>query len=224
MIEAGATWRPAPRPHSGFISCLVHQLVGPKPRLVNLQRRANQPAHRSGDLPHGRSWPAPPDRGFHIDAGGHPGHPAHLDAGRHWRISASVGDGSEVGIRIGYAVQPKPEGLAQAFLIGREFVGQDPVALVLGDNIFYGQGFQHMLQRAATQKSGAMVFGYPVKDPERCGVVELDANCRALSIEENPPAPRSNYAVTGLYFYDNDVVQIAAGLNRRRVANWKSPM
>jgi glucose-1-phosphate thymidylyltransferase len=109
-------------------------------------------------------------------------------------------------------VQPRPEGLAQAFLIGREFVGQDRVALVLGDNIFYGHLFSDLLQRAATQAKGATVFGYWVKDPERYGVVELAADGRALSIEEKPKKPKSHYAVTGLYFYDNQVLDIAAGL------------
>jgi glucose-1-phosphate thymidylyltransferase len=123
-----------------------------------------------------------------------------------------LGDGHQFGIAIRYAVQPHPGGLAQAFLIGASFVGDDPVALILGDNIFYGQGFQAMLQAARGQTTGATVFAYPVKDPHRYGVVEFDPQGRVLSIEEKPPRPRSHYAVTGLYFYDNQVVEIARGL------------
>lgn len=123
-----------------------------------------------------------------------------------------LGDGSELGISIRYAVQPRPEGLAQAFIIGRDFIGSDHVAMVLGDNIFYGQGFQAMLIRAASRPVGATVFAYLVKDPQRYGVVELDGEGRPIRIVEKPKEPRSNYAVTGLYFYDNDVVEIAAQL------------
>ena len=120
-----------------------------------------------------------------------------------------LGDGSRVGISIRYAVQPKPEGLAQAFIIGREFIGGDRVSLILGDNIFYGQGFQQTLMQAAGRPSGATVFGYPVNDPERYGVVEMDADGKAVSLEEKPAEPKSRFAVTGLYFYDNRVVDIA---------------
>lgn len=120
-----------------------------------------------------------------------------------------LGDGSDLGINLSYAVQPTPDGLAQAFIIGEEFIGQDKVCLVLGDNIFYGQGFGPMLRAAVARSKGATVFGYQVKDPERFGVVEFDEHKRAISIEEKPLKPKSNYAVTGLYFYDNDVIDIA---------------
>lgn len=120
-----------------------------------------------------------------------------------------LGDGSQFGINLTYAIQPSPDGLAQAFIIGEDFIGRDRVCLVLGDNIFYGQGFSPVLLDIAKRKKGAAVFGYPVKDPERFGVVEFDKNFRAISIEEKPLRPRSTYAVTGLYFYDNDVVEIA---------------
>lgn len=120
-----------------------------------------------------------------------------------------LGDGKDLGINLSYAVQPSPDGLAQAFLIGEEFVGKESVCLVLGDNIFYGQGFTGKLREAADRSSGATVFGYKVKDPERFGVVAFDENRRAISIEEKPKQPKSDYAVTGLYFYDNDVVQMA---------------
>ena len=120
-----------------------------------------------------------------------------------------LGDGSRFGVEFTYAVQPKPEGLAQAFLIGREFIGKDPVALVLGDNIFYGAHLSKLVRSAAAREKGATVFGYYVSDPERFGVVEFGPDGKALSIEEKPAKPKSNYAVTGLYFYDNDVVSIA---------------
>ncbi|EMN7256516.1 glucose-1-phosphate thymidylyltransferase RfbA [Vibrio vulnificus] len=120
-----------------------------------------------------------------------------------------LGDGSDFGIELQYAIQPTPDGLAQAFIIGEEFIGDDSVCLVLGDNIFYGQGFTPILQQAAMKNHGATVFGYQVKDPERFGVVEFDADMNAISIEEKPAVPKSNYAVTGLYFYDNQVVDLA---------------
>ena len=128
------------------------------------------------------------------------------------RFEELLGNGEQWGMTLSYAVQPSPDGLAQAFLIGREFVGTDSVCLVLGDNIFYGHGLTEQLQRAAAHGTGATVFGYYVQDPERYGVVELDAHNRAVSLEEKPKSPRSNYAVTGLYFYDNQVLDIAAGL------------
>ncbi|KTD56951.1 glucose-1-phosphate thymidylyltransferase [Legionella sainthelensi] len=120
-----------------------------------------------------------------------------------------LGNGEQFGIQLHYALQPNPDGLAQAFIIGQEFIGQDNVCLVLGDNIFYGHGFTRQLREAAARQTGATVFGYPVKDPERFGVVEFDAQMRAISIEEKPKNPKSHYAVTGLYFYDNQVVNIA---------------
>lgn len=120
-----------------------------------------------------------------------------------------LGGGNEFGINLSYAIQPSPDGLAQAFIIGEEFIGSDSVCLVLGDNIFYGQGFRPMLLETAAKKHGATVFGYQVKDPERFGVVEYDKSGKVISIVEKPSEPKSNYAVTGLYFYDNDVVRIA---------------
>lgn len=120
-----------------------------------------------------------------------------------------LGNGEQFGIRLTYAVQPSPDGLAQAFIIGEEFIGDESVCLVLGDNIFYGQGFTPMLRAAARRGTGATVFGYQVKDPERFGVIEFDKDKRVISIEEKPAKPKSQHAVTGLYFYDNDVVQIA---------------
>ena len=128
------------------------------------------------------------------------------------QFRALLGDGSRLGLDIRYAVQPRPEGLAQAFVIGRGFVGANPCALVLGDNIFYGPGFSRLLQGAAARPGGATIFAYRVSDPERYGVVEFDAGGRALSIEEKPARPRSRHAVTGLYFYDNRVLEIAAAV------------
>jgi len=120
-----------------------------------------------------------------------------------------LGDGSNWGINLVYKVQPTPDGLAQAFILGEEFIGDDSICLILGDNVFYGQGFSPMLKKSANINEGAVVFGYQVKDPERFGVVEFDQDNNAISIEEKPVKPRSNYAVTGLYFYDNDVIRIA---------------
>ncbi|MFY4788260.1 glucose-1-phosphate thymidylyltransferase RfbA [Aliarcobacter butzleri] len=125
------------------------------------------------------------------------------------RFEELLGDGSDWGIQLEYKIQPSPDGLAQAFILGEEFIGNDSVCLILGDNIFYGQGFSVMLKNAASIKEGAVVFGYQVKDPQRFGVVEFDKNYNAISIEEKPNNPKSNFAVTGLYFYDNDVVKIA---------------
>jgi len=120
-----------------------------------------------------------------------------------------LGDGRRIGVKFTHAIQPKPEGLAQAFIIGEEFIGDESVCLVLGDNLFYGQSFSEFLRRSATLKKGAIVYTYPVMDPERFGVLEIDSNGSAISIEEKPVTPKSNYAITGLYFYDNEVVNIA---------------
>ena len=128
------------------------------------------------------------------------------------RFAQLLGDGAKWGLNLSYAVQPSPDGLAQAFIIGREFVGRQPCALVLGDNIFYGHDLSADLQKAAMQPSGATVFAYPVTDPERYGVVEFDRSGHAVSIEEKPKQPKSRYAVTGLYFYDNTVLDVAASL------------
>lgn len=128
------------------------------------------------------------------------------------RFKEMLGDGSNFGIEISYAEQPKPDGLAQAFIIGEEFIGDDNVALILGDNIFHGNGFTKLLQAASNKTSGATVFGYHVKDPERFGVVEFDKDMNAISIKEKPKKPKSNYAVTGLYFYDNCVIEIAKSI------------
>ena len=125
------------------------------------------------------------------------------------RFEELLGNGSDWGIKLEYKIQPSPDGLAQAFILGEEFIGDDSVCLILGDNIFYGQGFSAMLKNAASIKDGALVFGYQVKDPERFGVVEFDKDKNAISIEEKPTKPKSNFAVTGLYFYDNDVIEIA---------------
>lgn len=125
------------------------------------------------------------------------------------RFEELLGDGSDWGIELEYKIQPSPDGLAQAFILGEDFIGKDSVCLILGDNIFYGSGLSTMVKNAASLKEGAVVFGYQVKDPERFGVVEFDKDKNAISIEEKPNQPKSNFAVTGLYFYDNDVVQIA---------------
>jgi glucose-1-phosphate thymidylyltransferase len=125
------------------------------------------------------------------------------------RFEALLGDGSQFGIHLEYKIQASPDGLAQAFLIGEEFIGDDSVAMILGDNIFYGSGMRKILQRAAQKESGATIFGYHVQNPERFGVVEFNDNGRVLSVEEKPQVPKSNYAITGLYFYDNRIVEIA---------------
>jgi glucose-1-phosphate thymidylyltransferase len=133
--------------------------------------------------------------------------PQHLDL-----FKALLGDGSQLGLRLEYAAQPEPRGIADAFLVGRSFIGSDSVALILGDNIFFGHGLQNLMKRAMRRRRGGTVFAYSVSDPQRYGVVELDENFKAISIEEKPKEPKSSYAVTGLYFYDNQVIDIAAGI------------
>ena len=128
------------------------------------------------------------------------------------RFKEMLGDGNNMGVTFSYQIQEKPEGIAQAFILAEEFIGDDSVSLILGDNIYYGQGFSEKLKKAVEVKSGATVFGYNVSDPERFGVVEFDENKKAISIEEKPDTPKSNWAVTGLYFYDNDVVEIAKSI------------
>ena len=128
------------------------------------------------------------------------------------KFEALLGDGSQLGLRISYAAQPRPEGLAQAFIIGKDFIGKDNACLILGDNIFYGHGLPEILQRAVKLDKGGLIFGYWVKDPQRYGVVDFDKTGKVLSVEEKPKKPKSNYAVPGLYFFDNDVVKIAFGL------------
>lgn len=128
------------------------------------------------------------------------------------RFKELLGDGTQFGLKLEYAIQPSPDGLAQAFIIGEEFIGNDPVAMILGDNIFHGHGLKNHLKSAAAKTKGATVFGYYVDDPERFGIVEFDKNGKAVSIEEKPEKPKSNYCVTGLYFYDNDVVEYAKNL------------
>lgn len=135
------------------------------------------------------------------------------DIGAYQRL---LGDGTDFGIQLSYAVQPSPDGLAQAFIIGEKFIGPDSVCLILGDNIFYGQNFGPLLRAAASRRQGATIFGYQVRDPERFGVVEFDEHRNAVSIEEKPAKPKSNYAVTGLYFYDNGVVEIAKSVKPSR--------
>jgi glucose-1-phosphate thymidylyltransferase len=132
------------------------------------------------------------------------------------RFRELLGDGAQWGMNLSYVVQPSPDGLAQAFILGKDFIGNDPAALILGDNVFYGHELQDLLMRANERTSGATVFAYRVSDPERYGVVAFDATGRAISLEEKPKAPQSNYAVTGVYFYDNDVVNVAANLKPSR--------
>lgn len=140
------------------------------------------------------------------------------------RFTQLLGDGSQWGLNLTYAVQPSPDGLAQAFTIGADFIGNDASALVLGDNIFYGHDFQSLLLNASNRESGASVFAYHVQDPERYGVAEFDDSGRVLSLEEKPQVAKSNYAVTGLYFYDNQVVDLARQLKPSPRANWRSPI
>ena len=172
----------------------------------------------SGDAGHGEEPAAGVQQAHdllpavHADAGGDSGHPGDFHSRGCAEIQALLRDGSQFGIRLQYKVQPKPEGIAQAFLLGEEFLDGSPCALVLGDNIFYGHDLAKDLREAAAKVHGARVFAYPVHDPERYGVVEFDASGRALSIEEKPKQPKSRYAVTGLYFYDDQVVEIAKSL------------